>query len=335
MISLRLSAEDIARTRVAYSPLWEAVSSFSGVDRPEKCGVRYPAWSAEAVPAVRGLDVEPLRVLLHGGGYVPDFLLPVPEGRSSFADELARVRATDPARVRAEARLAYPNGTPGALVPYLERPDDALARLCLTLAAYWTRAVEPHWPRMRTLLEAELVARAAAVARHGPEGVFGGIDPRIRWRPPVLEVQKHMDASLDASGRGLLLVPVVFGNAAAYVSFDGPWPPTVAYTPRGVGALWSARDSAEAGDGEEPLELLLGRSRAAVLAALARPASTSALALRLGLSPSTVSGHLAVLDRAGIVSRRRAGRAVLYALTETGEGLVSLLARAEASRTVA
>jgi DNA-binding transcriptional ArsR family regulator len=335
MISLRLSADDLARTRVAYSPLWEAVSSFSCVDRPEKCGVRYPAWCAAVAPALRGLDVEPLRVLLHGDGYVPDFLLPVPGGRSSFAEELARVRAADPARVRAEVRLAYPSETPAALVPYLERPEEAVARLCAVLAAYWARAVEPHWPRMRTLLDAELVARAAAVARRGPEGVFAGIDPRVRWRAPVLEVEKHMEASLDASGRGLLLVPVVFGNAAAYVSFDGPWPPTVAYTPRGVGALWSASARADAGEDGEPLELLLGRSRAAVLAALARPASTSALALRLGLSPSTVSGHLAVLDRAGIVSRRRAGRAVLYALTETGEELVSLLVRAEASRTVA
>jgi DNA-binding transcriptional ArsR family regulator len=127
----------------------------------------------------------------------------------------------------------------------------------------------------------------------------------------------------------------VFGNAAAYVSLDGPWPPTVAYTPRGAGTVWACGGDAGAAEGDDPLELLLGRSRAAVLLGLERPASTSALALRLGLSPSTVSGHLAVLDRAGVVSRRRAGRAVLYALTETGESLVGLLAAAEASRTVA
>jgi DNA-binding transcriptional ArsR family regulator len=142
-------------------------------------------------------------------------------------------------------------------------------------------------------------------------------------------------AAVEPGGRGLLLVPVVFGNAAAYVSFDGPWPPTVAYTPRGAGALWADADRCGATDGDEPLELLLGRSRAAVLVGLERPASTSALALRLGLSPSTVSGHLAVLDRAGVVSRRRAGRAVLYALTDAGKGLVELLAAAEARRTVA
>jgi hypothetical protein len=40
MIRLRLSADDLARTRVAYSPLWEAVASFTCLDRPEKCGER-------------------------------------------------------------------------------------------------------------------------------------------------------------------------------------------------------------------------------------------------------------------------------------------------------
>src|SRR5262245_49417492 len=123
MISLRLSDDDLARTRVAYSPLWEAVSSFTCVDRPEKCAARYPTWQAEAVPALAGLDLEPLRVLLRGGDYVPDFLLPVPEARAPrFEDELARVRASDPARVRTEVRLAYRHDTPAALVPYLERP---------------------------------------------------------------------------------------------------------------------------------------------------------------------------------------------------------------------
>lgn len=331
MISLRLSGDDLARTRVSYSPLWEAVASLHCLERPEKCGGRYAGWT-ESARAALGLELEPARVLVRGRGYVPDFLLPVPgPGRPAarLADELARVRASDPARVRAEARLAYPDGTPAALVPYLERPVRALETLCALLERYWARALERHWPRMRTLLEAELVARAALVARRGPEGVLAGLDPRIRWRAPVLEVQKHVEAEVDPGGRGLLLVPVVFGHAAAYVSIDGPWPPTVAYAPRGAGALWG-RAEPEAVD--EPLDMLLGRSRAAVLLGLARPASTSALALRLGLSPSTVSEHLAVLGRAGIVTRRRAGRSVLYALTETGEALVELLRGDEAER---
>jgi DNA-binding transcriptional ArsR family regulator len=145
----------------------------------------------------------------------------------------------------------------------------------------------------------------------------------------VLEVEKHLEAALEPRGQGLVLIPLVFGHAAAYVSIDGPWPPAIAYVPRGIGALW-ARGEAEGA--EEPLELLLGRSRAAVLAALARPASTSALALRLGLSPSTVSEHLGVLDRAGVVTRRRAGRSVLYALSEAGASLVGLLGADEAAR---
>ena len=81
----------------------------------------------------------------------------------------------------------------------------------------------------------------APYGRGGPEAVLTRLDPRIRWRAPVLEIEKHIEAAVEPGGRGLLLVPVVFGKAAAYVSLDGPWPPTVAYTPRGAGALCSLR----------------------------------------------------------------------------------------------
>ncbi|MEW2490931.1 winged helix-turn-helix domain-containing protein [Streptomyces sp. NPDC048411] len=65
---------------------------------------------------------------------------------------------------------------------------------------------------------------------------------------------------------------------------------------------------------------LLGPTRAGLLAELAQPASTQ-LAARHFLSPATVSYHLGVLHRAGLIARARSGRSVLYRRTSEGSRL--------------
>jgi DNA-binding transcriptional ArsR family regulator len=59
-----------------------------------------------------------------------------------------------------------------------------------------------------------------------------------------------------------------------------------------------------------------------VLADLDVPRSTGELSDRHELAPATVSYHLGVLLRAGLVVRQRAGRTVRYHRTERGDGLV-------------
>jgi DNA-binding transcriptional ArsR family regulator len=337
VVTITLSEEDLARTRLAYSPIWEAVASsllLTSPENPDRSG-RYRRWLEEAREALTGIDLQPLAILVWGPtGYLPDFLLPPPDEPSpSFEDELERLRRTAPECVAAEARLAYPDDTPDALLPYLERPDEALAVLADLLAEYWKRTLAPSWAHMRALLDGEVISCARRLAKGGPDALLADLSPRIRWEAPVLSVDKKYCGDIDAAGRGLLLVPLVFGESKSFVSIDGPWRPAVSYAPRGVGLLWSQEP--DGADGDAPLELLFGRGRATVLSALAEPASTTALALRLGVSPSTVSEHLAVLSRSGVVMRRRVGRLVLYALTPRGEELVELLATDEAAADIA
>ena len=59
-----------------------------------------------------------------------------------------------------------------------------------------------------------------------------------------------------------------------------------------------------------------------LLTALRSPATTTALARRLGVTPSAVSQHLTVLYRGGLVDKRRSGRAVLYQTTALGLALL-------------
>jgi DNA-binding transcriptional ArsR family regulator len=68
-----------------------------------------------------------------------------------------------------------------------------------------------------------------------------------------------------------------------------------------------------------------------VLRALEQPATTTELARRLSYAPSTVSAHLDVLARAGLLERNRVRRSVFYGLSETGASLVALLAEAPAA----
>ena len=71
-----------------------------------------------------------------------------------------------------------------------------------------------------------------------------------------------------------------------------------------------------------PVADLLGRSRAALLARLDLPLSTTQVARDLGLSVAAVSEHLSVLRRSGLVRSRRAGRQVLYQRTALGTDLL-------------
>ena len=77
-----------------------------------------------------------------------------------------------------------------------------------------------------------------------------------------------------------------------------------------------------AGGHEEAAEALLGAPRVRLLSALRSPATTTALARRLGVTPSAVSQHLAVLHRGGLVDKRRSGRVVLYQTTALGLALL-------------
>ena len=67
---------------------------------------------------------------------------------------------------------------------------------------------------------------------------------------------------------------------------------------------------------------LVGASRAGLLRDLLLPRATTELSSRHRLSAATVSYHLGVLLRAGLVTRRREGHFVRYRCSE--EGLVLL-----------
>jgi DNA-binding transcriptional ArsR family regulator len=319
VIELLFEAGDLARIRFARSPVQELMSSMRIAGHADRTRMHQP-WVQSVRGAVSALRLDLLRPLLAGRRYVPDFLTPPPDRLDTrFADELARVRSTPEATVRAQLELLAGDGAlPEALLPLYEDPERHLGRLAAEMQAYWRVAIDPVWSRLAGLLDAEIGHRADQLTSGGIVRLLGNLHPELEYADDALRIiwpAWQSQSRLD--GAGVLLVPCVFAWPSLLVDTD-PQCPTLVYSPRGVGQVWdgSARSVTP------PVADLLGRSRAALLARLDLPLSTTQVARELGLSAAAVSEHLSVLRRSGLVRSRRAGRQVLYQRTALGTDLL-------------
>ena len=103
---------------------------------------------------------------------------------------------------------------------------------------YWDRSLAAHWPRLRALLEGDVLYRARRMADGGAQQLFADIDPAVSWKDGVLRIVKRAEATVELDERGLLFVPSVFVWPAVVLITAAPWQPTLIYPARGVGSLW-------------------------------------------------------------------------------------------------
>ncbi|MEV5571631.1 ArsR family transcriptional regulator [Spirillospora sp. NPDC052269] len=321
MIELGLDVEDLADTRFVISPLAEAALSLRIWLLPHYYALQQP-WLRSAAAALGDLDIGLLLALVGTYRAVPDFLTARPDDPlPDFAAELERVRRVPPDKIVADVRVAL-QGRPASdvLAAELDRPARFRDRLAELLAAYWDAVLAPHWPRMRGVLEADLLYRSQRLARGGARLLFADLHPAIRWRAGKLSLDlayPHTDLRVPITGRGLVLRPAVFLRTPDH-PLGADEPPYVSYPVRGVATVWETGPPVRPG----VLNDLIGRPKATLLACLDGPATTTDLARRLGVTPGAVSQHLAVLRDAGLVTRSRAGRSVLYARTSLGDRLL-------------
>jgi DNA-binding transcriptional ArsR family regulator len=328
VIELRFSTEDVGRIRFAFSPVLEAVTSVRALSTGSANGLHAP-WLQQVRPRLGDLDMELLTAVVRPAGYLPDFLMPPPRRRSSsFESDLAQVAATDPQTVAAE--LSHLAGHPVAqhgpgktrraqlMRDLIDAPRASLARIVTELHRYWHVAVAPYWPRIRALLHTDLAYRLQQLACGGVQQLLRTLHPLVSFHGDTLQITKYYRGQTHLRQRGLLLVPCVFAWPDVIVRTADPYP-TVTYSPRGLGRLWEAPDITHA----SPLANVLGRSRAAILAQLDLPMSTTQLACQLDLTAPTLNAHLKALQAAGIVAAHRDGRNVLYHRTQLGDLLLA------------
>jgi DNA-binding transcriptional ArsR family regulator len=313
--------EDLLAVRFAISPVWEtqaAVQAFAD----ERGRVYHQPWLQLVQGRAARLDLAPLLAVLPRRGYVPDFLIPPPQtGRPALRDQLAEIRATGPTHVARElqrCRDSLDDEQHRRLLDgMLADPEHARDQLTDRLHDAWTSLVAPFWVRIRTLLDHDIEERSRALARHGLRRVLDELHPKISWTKRGLSLADRTGRTVVVGERGFLLMPSAYLWPHVAAIIEEPWLPTIVYPAAGIAGLWQAPDAPPGALGR-----LLGHSRALILAALAQPRSTTALAAATGLSPAGVSRHLLALRDAGLLATARHGHEVRYRRTELGSALL-------------
>ncbi|HEY7143613.1 MAG TPA: DUF5937 family protein [Streptosporangiaceae bacterium] len=313
--------DDLLTVRFAVSPAWETQAAVQAL-ADERGRAYHQPWVVAVRARAARLDLAPLMAALPRCGYVPDFLTPPPRtSRPGLAAELAQIRATDPAHVARElerCRETVDNEPDRRLLScLLADPQRARDLLAARLRDAWASLVAPYWARIRALLDHDVEERSRALTRHGLRRVLDELHPKLRWTTPGLSLADHSDRTVQAGGRGLLLMPSAYLWPHVASTVEEPWLPTIIYPAAGIAGLWQPPAAPP-----RALSRLLGRTRARVLTALDQPISTTALAAVTELSPAGVSAHLLALRDAGLVSAARHGHEVRYHRTELGSALL-------------
>jgi DNA-binding transcriptional ArsR family regulator len=321
MIEFTLAHADLARVRFAHSPAWELMASVRVLRDPSRHHV-YRDWVATASGRLAGVRMGLLHALVPLGRYVPDFLTPPPSGVDSLlTDELVDVAATSPDRVRRDLdRLRDGRPVPAVLRALYDDPERCLPAVVEAMERYWRAAVSPVWSRVRALALADIGYRMEQFRAGGLAQVLSGLHPDVLFTGDRVLVREECELRASLGGRGLLLVPCVFGWPGVMVTGPGGrGQPGMCYPPRGLATI--GERSRPAGTGA--LSALLGRTRAGMLTALELPLTTTQLAQRLDVTPAAVSQHLRILKDSALVASRRNGRTVLYQRTTTATALLN------------
>ncbi|MFB7506153.1 ArsR/SmtB family transcription factor [Streptomyces broussonetiae] len=326
MIHLEMNQAALVNTRFAISPLSTTVGALYLLrsDAPPVGG----GWRHLIRETVHDRQLWLLKALFSGSwDYVPDFLTPQPDApEAAWAEEAHTVATTCSERLCWELQIMAQGitdeglagrPTPTILRRALERGErDFAGDIATELHQLWESAIAPRWPALRARMEADIALRARTAAHHGLSGMLAGLHPRVAWNDDRLSLVTRFQAQIPGS-TSLVLTPSVFA-ADLHMVIDpagGPTPrqPMLTY-PVLHGPDTPASPAAHA---------LLGVTRARLLSDLHAARTTAELSERHFLAPSTVSYHLGILHRTGLLTRTRTGHRILYQQTPRAADLLA------------
>jgi DNA-binding transcriptional ArsR family regulator len=324
ILNIVFNAEDVARTTVQGSadPMWELVFSLHRLQT--KVGyLDHLDWHRQVRHDIRAAGLAPLirstlLPLMPLSPYFPDFLTPS-TGSGEIEEAIDIIAGTPRAQMRRELEMMIGEGTlPPTWTADLAAGQPAARRhLSEGLQRYFDVAVRPHWPAVGRRVAEHRLVRHTGMLQDGMGSLLTGLSPSMRWRPPVLQVHGYpLDRRLVLRGRGITLIPSYFCRGIP-VSFANPALKPILVYP-------APREEAGTIDPElspDGMDVLLGRTRAAILRAASLGTSTTELARRTGTSPATASHHTAILRNAGLLTSHRKGKETLHRITDLGRRL--------------
>jgi DNA-binding transcriptional ArsR family regulator len=325
LLRIQVGPDDLAASRFAIAPMAELEYLLRRLDRPSRT-VSGRAFSssrwAHRYAAVRlDLDARVLRALRPQSWGV-DFTAPPPSGGMARTpeDDLAVIRSTplSVAREQIYRALALGGVVDDDVRRVLERRDIA-SWLADALERLWRLLIAPDWPQLLAIADRDVLFRAERLVRVGWAAALEDLHARVRWQhgSVLITAQSHEEVRLD--GRGLIFVPSVFLHPGLATYTEPPWHPTIVYVARGSAALWEPEPTTP-----RALARLLGQTRADLLLRLDAPASTTQLCTLTGHTLGAVGDHLRILREAGLLSRTRNGRSVVYRRTPVGDALAAV-----------
>lgn len=318
MLRFEVGPDDIGSSRFAVSPLTELGQLLrtlyrSSTDSPLMRRHHRGFARVADDPGVQAV------AYLQGPSLGASFAAPPPSGLSqTLQDDLAEMVATDPVTVAAEIAEVRAHRRPATAVAAVLDDPHVLERLADAMRSAWQAVLAAEWPRVQAVLHRDVRFRAERLATEGWAAAVGGVHERIRWLGDAIGIAGSPDDVEVLGGRGLLLIPSVFSAYGIAIYREAPWQPTIVYPSRGAGLLFAEAEAAP-----DPLAPLLGRTRAGLLLALSTPSSTTQLAALTGASIGATGDHLRVLLDAGLVTRERMARSVVYRRTPLGDALAT------------
>ncbi|MGW5018728.1 winged helix-turn-helix domain-containing protein [Streptomyces cacaoi] len=327
---IHFTVEDLARTHVAQPPPLMELNAAVRALQTRRHAVCFGAWRRAAFARL-GPEARLVLDLIPPSGPTPTFLTPA--GPGSPQELLERTRATPRSRIRADLAFIAECRPLPSWVHRLPDDPDLRRRLFDALDHVHSVLLSPTWPCVVDEAAADRAVRTRQLLTGGVEALFGSLDPRrIRWNPPVLEVAllSGMEGDLHLGGRGLLLVPSLFGTDSPGLDDDAEPQPVLRYPARrdrtsGTPLLIDpAAPPAAPPHARSSLASLMGPTRAAVLTAIAEHpgCSTKELAAFTGLASPSASEHATTLRAAGLVRTVRHRNTALHSPTELGTTLL-------------
>ncbi len=317
MITVDLSMRTPASIQWAVSPVLETLG-WLRLTRDDDIDPTYGAPGGAAKELLTRPDVALVSQLLPSGdGSTPDFLAPAPAAAASdcaVESQLAEIGSTDHAQAAVEVwQAAGDRELPENVTAALH--DGTLpARVAHGLEMFWEHGMPDVFEPAETAVRAE-IARCEQLADGGGIGtVLHAVKEQLSRGDDSSNACEHCPEPESAMSK-LLVIPTALYGPRLTMRLRGERP-YVAYP------IDTSSAPAHSISG---LRRLLGPTRAAILRHLSSARTTTELSEELRLAAATVSYHLKVMQRAGLLERSRQRHNVFYELSPTGRHLLSSL----------